>query len=151
MWPFKRKKILPPTPTPEVVPAGSLLEASVRAAMPHPDIYTHLEGYRPDTLLVHFDQVGTAALAVIWEGEHRVTVSVDFWLPYDKHTKERGHTEQDTSAMQRGRTLSITVPTSAYEQTTGMLTFHHEDGNTYADSPLAEIASSVERLKHNKE
>ena len=151
MWPFKRKKQLPPAPIPEGVPAGSVLEARIWSGIPRPEIYTHLEGYRPDTFLINLDEVGTAAVAIRWQDEQHANITVDFWLPYDKHHKERGQAEQDTSAMHRGRVLGITIPTSAYEKVTGTLIFQDEQGNSYADVPMARASSTIERLTRDNQ
>ena len=142
MWPFKRKTPLPPEPIPELVPADSAVERRIWIALDErPDLLGHLYQSQPDTLLVYFEEVGTAAVALTYPEGAGMVVRVHAWLAHDRHRKKlhRSDAPMHEDELRRGVTIRMTLPTSFSERAGGRITLHGDDGNLYGVGPLQSV------------
>ena len=139
MWPFKRKADpLPPEPIPELVPTDSAVERRIRVAInERPGLVAHLIETQPDTLLIYLEEVGTAAIALTFPEENRMTVQVHTWLRHDRYRKrQRGDAPMHEDELRRGVTIKLTLPTAPIEQVVGTVVLYGDDGNVYGANPL---------------
>ena len=143
MWPFKRKTpaTLPPVPIPELVPADSAVEQRIRIAInERPELVNHLYRTKPDTLLVHLEEVGTAAVALTHPDDTHMIIQVHTWLAHDRHRKRRqGDAPMHEDELRRGVTIKMTLPTSPLERVAGTVVLHGDDGTLYGAGPLQTI------------
>ena len=141
VWPFKRKTPLPPEPIPELVPADSAVERRIWIALDErPDLLGRLYQTQPDTLLIYFEEVGTAAVALTYPDGAGMVVRVYLWLAHDRHRKKlhRDDAPMHEDELRHGITIRMTLPTSFYERAAGSVSVAmlSNDGNVYGAGPL---------------
>ena len=141
MWPFRRKSALPPPPIPEPLPRNAAVEWRIIAAFEkYPEAIDDIQRSQPQTLLIHLDEVGTAAADVKVLEDGRLITRWHTWLPYDRHWKKRGDDAQiGEEALKRGITTTINFPTSALEQVKGCVVLQDSNGNMHGVQPLLVI------------
>ena len=139
MWPFKRKAVvpLPPVPIPEIISPDAAVVWRIRAAFSElPDVWSHLSQYPPDTLLVHLEEVGTAAAAIAITEDNRINICFHTWLAHDRHRKKRHYdAPQGEDTLRHGDTTRVTLDTSFMEQEAGTVSISSNDGYVYAFPP----------------
>ena len=122
MWPFKRKTeppfhSRPISLTPQSIPPLSAIENRAwRVINESPEIIAELSRICPDTLVVHFEGIGTAIADVIISGDEDNTVYWHTWLEHGKHEADRKSTTAiSAQSLENGITTEITIPTTMVE------------------------------------
>ena len=138
MWPF-RKKSLPPPPALEFLPAESAAVMRIVSALDKlTGVLDAIRQTQNGVLVVCLDRVGTAKGA--WEIRPEGVVTRWYtWQAYDKHSKKRAEPEPSENNNVVGHELTITLPTSLFEQRQGTVVFlnaQSEEVHVFAPTSL---------------
>ena len=132
MWPFKRNAAAksnryskvespfhsrPILPVPQPIPPLSAIEScTLRVINESPEILAELHQIGPDTLIVHFEEIGTAVADITTSADDDITAHWHSWLEHDQHEANRKPVMTvPAQSLKNGITAEITIPTGTIE------------------------------------
>ena len=150
MWPFKRKAeppfrshptLLAPQPIP---PLSAIEHRAVGVINESPEIAAAFAQIGPDTLVVHFEGIGTAVADVAISGDEDNTVYWHTWLEHDKHGVDQNlAATASAQSLKNGITAEITIPTTMLEVLYRGLLFPLGDFDHIIVKPTASLSDDA--------